>query len=181
MDKNKKNSAFDDCYKFSTIFYCFFIIPTVCFFAAFYESKSIPGYILNVIQHNLESTPIIDIISGEQCEIDDTSNILGYYYGFDSGFKYDKQSYREDYREEICTYWSRNCIKVNAQRPIPYNYFKNQRLCTSKRPDKNYFDYIDSSYMIFMKNAPKVPKNVEDWINREVYVLKLQKNAQLMI
>ena len=144
MAKNKI-TCLNMFYIMFTIMFCVYGSILVPILVGYYKSKPIPVYKLNVIQHNLESTPIIDIISGEQCKSDDTSNILGYYYGFDSGFKYKDKSYSEDYRKEIC-YWSPSkCITINAQRQILYNYFKKKGLCTSKRPDKNYFDYIDSS------------------------------------
>ena len=86
------------------------------------ETKSIPNTKLQIIKHNLESTPIIDILSGDDCEDIDTSNLLGYYYG------------------------------TEKHRQTPYQFFKGKRLCTSKRPEKNYFDYIKSSSYY---NCPK--------------------------
>lgn len=39
----------------------------VCALSGVYESKTIPDYKIQIIQHNLESTPIMDILSGEDC------------------------------------------------------------------------------------------------------------------
>ena len=151
MDKNF--SGIDLAYMIITIMYTFFGASLVSALAQYYESNPIPHYKLNVIQHNLESTPIIDIISGEQCENGDISNILGYYYGFDSGFIYENKYYSEDYRKSKCK-WKSDCTTIKAHRQVPFNYFKNQRLCASKRPNKNYFDYIDSSVDSY-GNCPK--------------------------
>ena len=109
-----------------------------------YERKKIPSYIIETIQHNLESTPIFDILSDDKCENSNTSTILGYFYGFDSGFLYDNQFYTEDKRKEYCDKWG-GCIDIKFQGEIPYKFFKGRRLCTSKRPNKNYFDYFKSS------------------------------------
>ena len=119
----------------------------VCALSGVYESKTIPDYKIQIIQHNLESTPIMDILSGEDCENRDTGNILGYYYGFEAGFKYDGKSYSEEDRDTVCEY--HDCVKVNRQRQVPYKIFKGKRLCTSRRPKKNYFDYLDSSVDIY--------------------------------
>ena len=111
-----------------------------------YKYKNIPDYKVGIIEHNLESTPIYDILSGEQCEdYSKTSNILGYYFGYDKGFKYDSKSYTSN-ESSIC-YENDYCYYFDAHRDliIEYKYFKGVRLCTSKRPNKNYFDYLQFS------------------------------------
>lgn len=110
------------------------------------ESEKIPDYLINVMKYNLESTPIMNILSGNECLNSDTSNVLGYYYGFDAGFEYNGKSYSEEYRKEKCKWYNKDwCIKINAQCEIPYKFYKGIRLCTSKRPMKNYFDYVKST------------------------------------
>lgn len=110
------------------------------------ESEKIPNYIIKIMKYNLESTPIMDILIDNQCLNSDTSNVLGYYYGFDAGFEYRGKSYSEEYRKEICKWYNKDeCYKINAQNEIPYRFYKGKRLCTSKRPHKNYFDYVKSS------------------------------------
>ena len=146
-------NTIDLVYMMVVILYTFLGSSLVSALVKYYEPNLIPSNKLNVIRHNLESTPIIDIISGEKCESDETSNILGYYYGFDSGFIYNYKYYTEDYRKSICR-WYDDCKTIKAHRQIPFNIFKNQRLCTSERPDKNYFDYIDSSVDSY-GNCPK--------------------------
>ena len=62
-----------------------------------YTYKNIPDYEVGIIEHNLESTPIYDILSGKQSEdYNKTSNILGYYFGYDEGFEYNGKSYTKD-------------------------------------------------------------------------------------
>ena len=68
----------------------------------YYKSVTIPDNLINIIQHNLESTPIMDILFDNQCENNNTSNLLGYYYGFDSGFIYNNKSYNKKNRKKIC-------------------------------------------------------------------------------
>ncbi len=124
----------------------FFGSTLISFFFSYYEKQTIPDYIANTIKYNLESTPIMDILSDNECLNGDTSNILGYYYGYNEGFKYGEKSYSEDFREKICTSsYENHCFKINAQKIIPYRIFKGKRLCTSKRPNKNYFDYLKST------------------------------------
>ena len=86
-----------------TIFYMMFmfivlLIMTIWIAAGFkYKYKTIPAYKVGLIEHNLESTPIYDILIGEQCEdYNKTSNILGYYFGYDEGFEYDSDIYSMD-------------------------------------------------------------------------------------
>ena len=105
----------DIIYASITFLYSFIVSFFICASLVYDDTNSIPNNKLQIIQHNLESTPIIDILSGEDCENIDTSNILGYYYG------------------------------TRVHRQTPYQFFKGKRLCTSKRPKKNYFDYIESS------------------------------------
>ena len=114
-----------------------------------YTYKNIPNYKVGIIEHNLESTPIYDILSGQQCEdYSKTSNILGYYFGYDEGFKSGSTSYPKDYENSICHNedYKVDCTDFDANyNLIEYKYFKGERLCTSKRPNKNYFDYLQSS------------------------------------
>ena len=142
-----ETSGLDISYAMLMFMYVGVAAGLVCALSGIYESKSIPDYKIQIIQHNLESTPIMDILSGEECENGNTGNILGYYYGFEAGFKYNGKSYREEDRDRICGY--SDCIKVNRQRQVPYRMFKGKRLCTSKRPNKNYFDYVDSSVDLY--------------------------------
>ena len=129
------------------VMFCFFGASLISSLASYYEEEdNIPSYLINTIKYNLESTPIMDILSDDECSNSHTSNVLGYYYGYDEGFKYNDNSYGEDKREEICKSYNKDeCIKVKAQDAIPYKIFKGRILCTSKRPNKNYFDYIESS------------------------------------
>ena len=145
-------SGFDISYSMLMFMYVAIAAGLVCSLSGTYESKSIPDYKIQIIQHNLESTPIMDILSGEDCQKGDAGNILGYYYGFEAGFKYNGISYSEEYRDEICGDYG-GCIKVNRQREVPYRILKGKRLCTSKRPNKNYFDYVDSSVDLY-DNCP---------------------------
>ena len=112
-----------------------------------YKYKNIPDYKVGIIEHNLESTPIYDILIGQQCEdYTKTSNILGYYFGYEEGFEYYFKSYTKDDESSICDE-DTICTDFDARRDliIEYKYFKGARLCTSKRPNKNYFDYLQSS------------------------------------
>ena len=129
------------------IIFTFFACTLISALATYYEeSDNIPDYIIKMMKYNLESTPIIDILSDDQCSNSDKGNVLGYYYGFDAGFQYNGKSYSEEYRKEICgSYNNHKCLKINAQREIPYRFYKGKRLCTSKRPNQNYFDYVKSS------------------------------------
>ena len=88
----------------------------------------------------MESTPIFDILSGNKCEDYNTSNILGYYYGYDKGYICGYYGYKTQ-RYEKCG-GCQISTKVNPHGEIEYKYFKGKRLCTSKRPNKNYFDYL---------------------------------------
>ena len=72
----------------------------------FDETNSIPNIKIQIIKHNLESTPIIDILRRENCENVDTSNNLGYYYS------------------------------TAVHKQITYQYFKGKRLYISKSPKK---------------------------------------------
>ena len=75
-----------------TLYSCVMTLASVfqtIFIAVFvkYEIKKIPEYKVALIEHNLESTPIYDILIGEKCEdYSKTSNILGYYFGYVEGF-----------------------------------------------------------------------------------------------
>ena len=110
-----------------------------------YKYKTIPAYKVGLIEHNLESTPIYDILIGDQCEdYNKTSNILGYYFGYDEGFVSWSTSHTQDDHSYVCE--DVKCTDFDANyNLIEYKYFKGNRLCTSKRPNKNYFDYLDSS------------------------------------
>ena len=130
---------------FIVIIVIYTFIISLINYSGYYKARTIPDFLINIIQHNLESTPIMDILFDEQCNDDNTSNILGYYYGFESGFVYDKKSYREENRKKICEGKEDECINFLSQPEIPYNKFKGKKLCTSKRPNKNYFDYVKSS------------------------------------
>ena len=49
--------------------------------------NDIPNYKLGIIEHNIESTPIYDILTDDICEDrNKTSNVLGYYFGYEEGF-----------------------------------------------------------------------------------------------
>ena len=122
-------------------------IMTLVFPFMNYKYKKIPDYKIGIIEHNIESTPIYDILSGKQCEDNKkTSNILGYYFGYESGFEFNSKTYTKDEKGEICDEGS-YCDSFKSHRDliIEYKYFKNTRLCTSKRPNKNYFDYLKYS------------------------------------
>ena len=113
-----------------------------------YKYKTIPAYKVGLIEHNLESTPIYDILIGDQCEdYNKTSNILGYYFGYDEGFAINSNIYSMEKKSSHCDSEYDTCSYFDARKDlrIEYKYFKGNRLCTSKRPNKNYFDYLDSS------------------------------------
>ena len=44
----------------------------------------------------------MDILSDNECINTNTSNVLGYYYDYNEGFKYKDNSYTEDQRKEKC-------------------------------------------------------------------------------
>ena len=123
--------------------FSFFGMIFISIYIERYERKEIPSFKIETIQHNLESTPIFDILSDEECENNNTSTILGYFYGFDSGYVCDGIFYTEDERKKCHNCYG--CKDIKFQGEIPYKYFKGRRLCTSKRPNKNYFDYFQSS------------------------------------
>ena len=60
------------------LFVGFIYTIIVCFYNlnGYYKSVTIPDTLINIIQHNLESTPIMDILFDDQCDNDNTSNIL---------------------------------------------------------------------------------------------------------
>ena len=60
-------SAFDSSYVIIMFIYISVAASLVCALSGVYESKTIPDYKIQIIQHNLESTPIMDILSGEDC------------------------------------------------------------------------------------------------------------------
>ena len=63
--------------------------------------------------------------------INKTSNILGYYFGYDEGFEYNGKSYTKDDERIMCSDGS-SCTVFDANRDlIEYKYFKGVRLCTS--------------------------------------------------
>ena len=118
----------------------------ISIFSTYYNGSYIPDYKIKLIEHNLDSTPIMNILSDNQCLNSDTSNVLGYYIGFDGGFEYYGKSYSEEFREIFCLWDNEDeCFNIKAQPDIPYRFYKGKRLCTSKRPKKNYFDYVKSS------------------------------------
>ena len=141
-----KDECLDMNFMMIVMIFTFFGCSLIVAFSTYYkESESIPSFKIELMKHNLESTPIMDILSDDQCLISDTSNVLGYYYGFDSGFEYNGKSYSEEYRKEICKSYNKDkCFKINAQREIPYIFYKGKRLCQQKG-QKNYFDYVKSS------------------------------------
>ena len=67
------------------IFFSFFGTIILSIFVQ-YKNEYYPDYKIEIIQHNLESTPIYDILSDYECGDDNSSNILGYYYGYDYGY-----------------------------------------------------------------------------------------------
>ena len=155
-----KYKCLDITFMLIAIFFTFFACTLIAALATYYkESENIPSYIIKMMKYNLESTPIMDILSEDQCLNSVTSNVLGYYYGFDEGFQYNGKSYSEEYRKEICNL--NYCHKINAQSEIPYRFYKGKRLCTSKRPNKNYFDYVKSS-VDESSNCPNGKKIVEN-------------------
>ena len=92
---------------FQTIFFCLLG----------YKNKNIPDYKVGIIEHNLESTPIYDILSGNQCEdYNKTSNILGYYFGYDEGFECDRKSHTKD--DKSVVYDSDDCSEFDANRTL---------------------------------------------------------------
>ena len=144
MNENGLKSFLYFVFSFAFIF-SFFGIIYIPISIPSYNHKQISDYKIETIQHNLESTPIFDILSEDKCENNNTGNILGYFYGFDSGFiNQNNYSYTEDKRKDYCKEGS-NCIYIQSQGEIPYKIFKGRRLCTSKRENKNYFDYFKSS------------------------------------
>ena len=162
------------CCLYIELLYTIFSSLLISLGVVFYKSVTIPDNLINILQHNLDSTPIIDILFDNQCENDNTSNILGYYYGFDSGFIYNGKSYNQKDINKICKGKEEECIKFNSQPTIPYNIFKGKKICTSKRPNKNYFDYAKSSVISYdgcsteMKNCGKLD------INRYLCVKKIE-------
>ena len=83
---------------YTTFMFSVLLIMTIWIPIGFnYKYKTIPAYKVGLIEHNLESTPIYDILIGEQCEdYNKTSNILGYYFGYDEGFEYNSDIYSMD-------------------------------------------------------------------------------------
>lgn len=61
-----------------------------------YKHEEIPSYVVETFKRNLESTPIFDILIDEQCDYNNNSNILGYFYGFGSGFIYENKFYSNE-------------------------------------------------------------------------------------
>ena len=129
-----------------TRFYTFFmfivlLIMTIWIAAGFkYKYKTIPSYKVGLIEHNLKSTPIYDILIGDQCkDYNKTNNILGYYFGYDEGFEYCSDIYSMDKESEHCDPEYDSCFYFDARKDlrIEYKYFKGNRLCTSKRSNKN--------------------------------------------
>ena len=109
----------------------------ISIFSTYYNGSYIPDYKIKLIEHNLDSTPIMNILSDNQCLNSDTSNVLGYYIGFDGGFEYYGKSYSEEFREIFCLWDNEDeCFNIKAQPDIPYRFYKGKRLCTSKRPKK---------------------------------------------
>ena len=149
---NNKTLFFDKIFKVISILFGSLGCCIIAVLYNYYDiSENIPDFKIKLMKHNLESTPIMDILSDDQCLNSDTGNVLGYYYGFDAGFEYNGTSYREEYRKEIYeSYYNKKnkseCLTINAQDEIPYKIYKGKRLCTSKRPNKNYFDYVKSSF-----------------------------------
>ena len=135
-------SILDFYFFVSVIFSLIATFIFISFFLSYYEHQEIPFYKIAILKHNLEASPIFDILSDEKCESNDISNILGYFYGIDSGYVYSSKFYPGK-KESICT--EEKCIGIEPQPETPYNFFKEKRLCTSKRPNKNYFDYFKSS------------------------------------
>ena len=144
MAEDEDESAGKNCCLTYIISYTIFVfICILCI--GYYKSVTIPDNIINIIRQNLESTPIMEILFDNQCDNDNTSNLLGYYYGFDSGFIFNDKSYSKENKEKTCKGEKDKCINFNSQPEIPYNIFKGKKLCTSKRPKKNYFDYVKYS------------------------------------
>ncbi len=87
--------------------------------------QEIPFYKIATLKHNLESSPIFDILSDEKCENNDISNILGYFYGFDYGYIY-KSKFIAGKKGNVCydNYNDDNgeCINVEPQPEILYKF-----------------------------------------------------------
>ena len=133
---------------FFAIMYAFSIFGTLILsLYVQYKNEYYPDYKMEIIQHNLESTPIYDILSDYECGDDNSSNILGYYYGYDYGYLcsrgYNRWTQRYNTYSEGDDDISTDELKPHGE--IEYKYFEGKRLCTSKRPNKNYFDYLKFS------------------------------------
>ena len=90
---DKKYKSLDLTFMMITVVFTFFACALISAIATYYkESENIPNYIIKLMKYNLESTPIMDILSDDQCLNSGTSNVLGYYYGFDAGFQYNGKS-----------------------------------------------------------------------------------------
>ena len=93
MEKKIKNFMIN-CFSLNILF-GFFLILLVTMLET-YKHKEIPSYVVETFKRNLESTPIFDILIDEQCDYNNNSNILGYFYGFGSGFIYENKFYSNE-------------------------------------------------------------------------------------
>ena len=172
----------DSCSDMGFAMLIFMCLLTTCFLVAglavYYKIVKIPENFIHVVKHNLESTPIMDILMDNNCSNKQISNILGYYYGFAAGFKYGQKAYKEGRRKDICKYWKEDCIKVNSHKTIPYRIFKGKRLCTSKRPNKSYFDYYKSS-IEFFEECPDNMKKCGKLDNYRILCVKYTENCPI--
>ena len=105
---------------------------------------------------------------------------MGYFYGIKSGFIYDYEFYPEEKNKSYCNeedieYY---CIHVKSTGEVPYKFFKGKRLCTSKRPNKNYFDYLKSSVGI-NDNCQKGLKNCGKLDINRILCIKVEENCPI--
>ena len=70
-------------YIFINIYLLYALVAVVNFIRK-YKRQEISPFIAETIKHNLESTPIFDILSDQCYNEINRSNVLGYFYGFDS-------------------------------------------------------------------------------------------------
>ena len=89
-----------ECLKFIYTYYfvisfsfSIFGILIISLILPYKKYSEIPFYKIATLKHNLESSPLFDILSDEKCENNEISNILGYFYGFDYGYVNDSKFY----------------------------------------------------------------------------------------
>lgn len=121
----------------------------------------------------------MDILSDNECINTDTSNVLGYYYGYDEGYRYGDDTYSEEEKPKICKDSHENyCSKISAHPAIPYRIFKGKRLCTSRRPNKNYFDYLKSSIQSY-EDCPSGQRRCGKLDKKRYYCVKNEESCPI--